>query len=119
MSKKSKKEKLEKAKKAPKSKVLNVKIDNLYETATVIQRINPYMKDRSVAQIAESMQETIWRIAKESNSSYVTTGGWTAIFDDWENGTIYADLYVDAGMAYNSLFSARLARRPGSPARRL
>jgi tryptophanase len=104
MSKKDKK-----TKKVSKPKEINLKIDNLYETATVIQRINPYMKDRSVAQIAESMQSNIWRIARESDCNYVNTGGWVAIYDDWGNGTMFVDLYVDAGMAYNHIFPERLS----------
>jgi len=70
-------------------------IVNLAET---IISINPYMKDKCVDSMVMDIIQSITR-AFQNNYSFVSTAGWFARFDEWEDIT-FVDLYVDADMAH-------------------
>lgn len=104
----SKKEHKKRAKKLAKNAKLHPPIPLKYEMADVVNlartivTVNPAMKDRTVDAMAESIINTIHR-AYDGGKWFVSTAGYIAIFDPWEEVT-FVELYVQSDMVYNRLY---------------
>lgn len=98
-----------KNKKNKKTKVrppLKYKYKDVVQLAQSIIAVNPYMKNRTSSELTESIINAV-ECAYNSDSTYVSTGGWIAIFDEWEDFT-YVEFYIQSNMVYDRIFLPKI-----------
>ena len=86
-----------------KNRELRYEIKDVIELAETVITINPYMKDKSIAEMTESILQSVKR-AFNVGSWGVSTAGWFAYFDEWEE-VVFVDFYLKSSMVHNKLFS--------------
>lgn len=91
-----------KKKKKKENAIYKIEYTNLRECVKVISKINlTAYGDRSEFEITNSICNTVLHLIKTSESSWVATGGWIAIIDEYDKGCYFVEFFVDASMVYS------------------
>lgn len=80
---------------------LDYSMEEVQNLARTIIAINPHMRNETVDGLSKSIIETVMR-AFVAPAWFVSTAGWTALFDEWEEAT-FVDFTVNADMVHTKL----------------
>lgn len=83
-------------------KVLKYDIEEIVKVAKTLIKVNPYMSHKSITELSEMIVDVIKR-AHYGNNVYVSTAGFTAIFDEWEE-EVFVEFYIKDEMVYDAIF---------------
>jgi hypothetical protein len=80
---------------------LSYEMNDIVNLARTIITVNPYMKNRSLDGMTDSIMDTITRAFNEG-AWWTSTAGYFCYFDEWDENT-FVEFYVCADMAHNKL----------------
>lgn len=80
---------------------LDYSLEEIENLARTIIAINPHMRNRTVDEMTKTIIEVVKR-CHENRCWFVSTAGWTAILDVWEENT-FVDFTVNADMVHSKL----------------